>query len=85
VTGSTAAGNVRLHPGGTPVPLVSSLTYSAGQTRSNNAVIGLSATGQLAVFAGHASGQVHFVLDVQGYFDQAAASRSGWQALMMSR
>jgi hypothetical protein len=83
VTGSTAAGNVRLHPGGTPVPLVSSLTYSAGQTRSNNAVIGLSATGQLAVFAGHASGQV--VLDVQGYFDQAAASRSGWQALMMSR
>lgn len=69
VTGSTAAGNVRLHPGGTPVPLVSAVNYSAGQTRSNNAVVPVSATGELAAFA---SETVHLILDVNGYFAPAA-------------
>ncbi len=69
VTQSTAAGNLRLRPGGVPVPLVSSINYSAGQTRSNNAVLPLNASGQLAVFCGQASGTVHFILDVNGYFE----------------
>ncbi len=66
---STSAGNLRLRPGGMPVPLVSSINYSSGQTRSNNAVLPLNATGQLAVFCGQASGTVHFILDVNGYFE----------------
>ncbi len=66
---STAAGNLRLRPGGMPVPLVSSINYSAGQTRSNNAVLPLNAAGRLAVFCGQASGTVHFILDVNGYFE----------------
>ena len=66
---STGAGNLRLRPGGMPVPLVSSINYSAGQTRSNNAVLPLNAAGQLAVFCGQASGTVHFILDVNGYFE----------------
>ena len=69
VTQPTLAGNLRLRPGGVPVPLVSSINYIAGQTRSNNAVLALNASGQLAVFCGQASGTVHFILDVNGYFE----------------
>ena len=69
VTQPSAAGNLRLRPGGVPVPLVSSINYIAGQTRSNNAVVPLNASGQIAVFCGQASGTVHFILDVNGYFE----------------
>jgi uncharacterized repeat protein (TIGR01451 family) len=68
VRGPTAAGNLRLHPGGTPVPPTSSINYSLGQRRSNNAVVPLNDIGELAVFAGGDSGTVHFILDVNGYF-----------------
>ena len=71
VTGSTSTGHLRLHPGGTPVPLVSAVNYSAGQTRSNNTVVPLSPTGELAAFVGAAAGTVHFILDVSGYFAPA--------------
>ncbi len=69
VTGSTTAGNVRIHPGGSPVPTISSINYSAGQTRSNNAIVVLNANGELAVFASQVSGTVDFILDVNGYFE----------------
>jgi hypothetical protein len=69
VTGSTADRHLRLHPGGSALPPVSSISYSAGQTRANNAVIQVSMLGELAVFAGQASGTVHFILDVSGYFE----------------
>jgi len=68
VTGPTAPGNLRLHPGGTPVPPSSSINYSPGKTRSNNAVVPLNNKGELAVFVGGALGTVHFILDVNGYF-----------------
>ncbi len=68
VTGPTAAGNVRLFAAGAPVPLVSSLNYSAGQTRGNNGVVGLSATG-LAIRAVQGAGTTHVILDVNGYFE----------------
>ena len=73
VTGATAAGNLRLHEGGTAVPLVSAVNYSAGQTRSNNAVVPLSPTAELAAFVGAAAGTVHFILDVNGYFAPTGA------------
>ena len=68
VTGPTNAGNLRLHPGGTSVPLVSSINYKAGQTRSNNAVIRLNALGELAAYLDQVSGTAHLILDVNGYF-----------------
>ena len=68
VTGPTVAGNIRLHPGGTPVPLVSSINFRAGQTRSNNAVIPLSALGELGAYLDQLSGTAHLILDVNGYF-----------------
>jgi hypothetical protein len=67
VTQPTANGNVRLYPADIPTPLVSTINYAAGQTRANNAVISLSAAGQVTVLAGP-SGTVHFILDVNGYY-----------------
>jgi len=68
VTSPTTAGNLRLYPAGTPLPTVSSINYVLGLTRANNAVFGLNGLGELAVFCGQASGTVHFILDVNGYF-----------------
>jgi hypothetical protein len=68
VTQPTSAGNLRLHPAGTPVPQVSSINYAAGQTRSNNAIVPLGPDGDLSAFCAQGSGTVHFILDVNGYF-----------------
>ncbi len=69
VTGPTAAGFLKLFPGDGIAPLSSSINFSAGQTRANNAVVLLATdgTGTLAVLNGSA-GPVHFILDVNGYF-----------------
>ncbi len=70
VTQPTAAGNVRLFPAGQPVPIVSSINYSVGQTRSNNAVVSLNAFGEIAAFVGQPLGTtVHLIIDVNGYFE----------------
>ena len=61
---------------GDPVPLVAAINYSAGQTRSNNAVVGLNPAGELAAFVGGPAGTVHFVLDVNGYF--GPNGQPGW-------
>ncbi len=68
VTQPTAPGALILYPGGTP-PLTSTVNYSTGQTRANNAVVGLSATGQLSIRCGQVSGTAHAILDVTGYFE----------------
>lgn len=67
VTQPTGAGDLRLYPAGSSAPLVSTINWVAGQTRANNAVAALSATG-LAVQCDQASGTVHLILDVNGYF-----------------
>jgi hypothetical protein len=70
VSQSTAAGNIRLFPAGQAVPTVSSINYVAGQTRANNAVVSLDASGQLAAFVGQTAGTtVHLIIDVSGYFE----------------
>jgi len=69
VTQPTAPGNIRLYRAGTALPPVSSLNYSAGQTRGNNALVRLSSTAGLAIHCAQASGSVHFILDVNGYFE----------------
>ena len=68
VTQPTGAGNLRLYPAGTAVPVVSAINYSAGQTRANNGIVPLNDSGQAAVFVG-GSGNVHLILDVNGYFE----------------
>jgi len=69
VTQPTAMGNIRLFPGGTPSSLTSSLNYAAGATRANNAIAALGSAGDLTVLANQASGSVHLILDVNGYFE----------------
>jgi hypothetical protein len=68
VTQGTAAGDLRLRPGGTPLPLVSSINYGVGQTRANNATVLLGPGGTVTVRSAQAAGTVHFVLDVNGYY-----------------
>ena len=63
-----ASGNLRLYPADATLPLASTLNFNTGQTRANNAVLLLNPTGQIAAFCGQASGTVHFILDVNGYF-----------------
>ena len=68
VTGPTAEGNVRLFPTGAAVPVISTINYSAGQTRTNNVVVSLSALGELTARCAP-SGSTHLILDVNGYFE----------------
>jgi uncharacterized repeat protein (TIGR01451 family) len=68
VTQPTGAGDLRLYPAGSSLPLVSTINWVAGQTRANNAVAVLSPTG-LAVQCDQVSGSVHLILDVNGYFE----------------
>ena len=69
VTQPSARGNVRLYPARTPLPVVSSLNYTVGQTRAGNGVASLNGLGELAVRCSQASGTAHFILDVNGYFE----------------
>ncbi len=68
VAEATEDGHLRLYPGGSPLPLTSAINYRAGQTRANNAIVTLSSGGTLSVFCGQATGTVHLILDVNGYF-----------------
>ncbi|MGH9366085.1 MAG: right-handed parallel beta-helix repeat-containing protein [Thermoanaerobaculia bacterium] len=69
VTEPTAPGDLRISAErffvSSPVPM---LDYRTGQTRANNAVVGLDAFGKITVFLDQASGTAHLVVDVNGYF-----------------
>jgi uncharacterized repeat protein (TIGR01451 family) len=69
VTAPTAPGNLRLFPADVAVPLVSTINFTAGLTRANNAIVAATADGSVAVSVKNAStGTVELVLDVNGYF-----------------
>lgn len=69
VTGNGASGQLVLHPGDGAEPVASTLAFTAGKTRANNALLFLSADGFGAVSVANRSGaETHFILDVNGYF-----------------
>jgi len=68
VTDSTAGGNLRLFDAAILLPAISTINYSPGQARSNNAIVPLSTAGQLAARCAQPSGTAHLILDVNGYF-----------------
>jgi hypothetical protein len=68
VTSPTSAGNLRLYPVGIDRPQVSTVNYSAGQTRANNAILRLASTGDFAMYC-QGAGTAHVILDVNGYFE----------------
>ena len=68
ITLPTAAGDLKVFTAGIATPISTTIYYSAGQTRANNAIPKLSTSGGLAVQCDQASGTVHFIVDVDGYF-----------------
>src|SRR5262249_31035172 len=66
-TQPTTGGDVRLYPAGSPLPLSSTINYSARQTRSNNALIALGTPGAVAA-QNLPGGTTHLIVDVNGYF-----------------
>jgi hypothetical protein len=68
VTQPTASGDLRVFAGSTTPPTTSVINFRAGQTRANNAIIRLGPGGSITVHDDQATGAVHFILDVNGYF-----------------
>ncbi len=69
VTQPTGIGYLRLYATGPAPSPFSALNFAAGQTRGNNAVIQLSAAGEIdALPTMPGTGTLHLVLDVFGYF-----------------
>jgi len=69
VTRPTAGpGFLTLYPGGTALPLASTLNYRIGITRANNAIVPLGAGGEVIVHCGQGGGTADLVVDVNGYF-----------------
>jgi hypothetical protein len=78
VTGSPAAppgAFLLAWPQGGPTPAVSTLSFQAGQTVSNAAIVPLSSAGQIRVNVSHAT---HVIMDVNGYFAEAVSSGVGF-------
>ena len=69
MTQATAAGTVVVHAFGTTVPITPQVSFAAGRTRANNALLALGGSGAVSAQAGMASGTVHLIVDVNGYFD----------------
>jgi VCBS repeat-containing protein len=70
VTQPTALGYLRLYGSGSGPSFFSAINFAAGQTRGNNAIVGLSATGQIDALATlpASGGTVDVIIDVFGYF-----------------
>jgi len=70
VTNATGDGDLRVIPADQSLPVVSTLNWRAGQTRANNATVGLgAAAGDILVRVDQAGGTVDLVIDVNGYFE----------------
>jgi hypothetical protein len=50
-------------------PLATSIAFGAGQTRANNDVLSLAADGTGFKVRNGSAGAVHFILDVNGWFE----------------
>lgn len=67
VTQPTSSGALTLFPGSGVAPITTTISFAAGKTRANNAVIGLAA-GVLSVMNRQEAGSAHVIVDVSGYF-----------------
>jgi hypothetical protein len=69
IVGPGTGGNLRLFPDGIPAPLASTINFRAGQVRANNAILALSAFGDLRILCEIPAGSANVILDVTGYFE----------------
>ena len=66
----SAAGNLTVFPAGTVLPATSTLNFTAGQTRSNNAAVQLGSAGSVTIsYAAAGGATVQVIVDVVGYFE----------------
>lgn len=66
----TGGGFFSVYPGGTPPPATTTINFGAGQTRANQAILGLGTDGSVTVLPFlSGGGQAHLVIDVTGYFE----------------
>jgi virginiamycin B lyase len=68
VTQGSVAGSLTVYPAGEDMPGTTSINYGAGQTRANNEILAVGVNSSVFVRCTQASGTVHFILDVSGYF-----------------
>jgi len=69
VINPASSGYLQLFPGNANPPLASAISFTAGKTRANNAVIMLASSGSGALgILNSASTSVHVAVDVFGYF-----------------
>jgi hypothetical protein len=70
VTGAAAAGNLLLYPADLSVaPGANTISFRAGQTRANNDLLFLAGDGTGFKVVNLSAGAVHFILDVNGWFE----------------
>ncbi|MHB1720271.1 MAG: hypothetical protein ACYCTL_08320 [Acidimicrobiales bacterium] len=74
VTDTTASSFLSVYPGSTR-PEVSNLNWMAGETLSNNVVVGLSTSGTVTVY--NNSGTANVVVDVEGWFSSSSSTSTG--------
>ena len=69
VTNAAAPGDLRVYPTDIGIPQTWTISFGAGQTRANNAMLTLATdgTGTIGV-KNDAAGTVHVIVDVNGYF-----------------
>lgn len=66
----SGTGQVVLGLGGEPVPPTNTVSFTAGRSRANNAILKISSSGVIKVAPSVAGGgTVHVVLDVNGWFE----------------
>jgi hypothetical protein len=68
IVSATDIGDLRVYPAGDALPPTSTINFSAGNVRANNAIIALGTGGQIAVQCDMPSGSTNFFFDVFGYF-----------------
>jgi len=68
----SGAGYLTFFPASGTQPVAATITYATSQVRSNNAILTLGADGGVASMVGQSGGNVHVVVDVNGYFADEA-------------
>jgi hypothetical protein len=70
VTGGSASGDLRFYPAGTALPVSTTISFGAGRTRANNAMLLVSEgpdAGRVTV-RNDSAAPIHLIVDVNGYF-----------------
>jgi uncharacterized protein (DUF1800 family) len=76
VVGPPSAGYLVFGPAGAGMPPTSTINFSAGEVRANNLMLELGVAGAFLVAAAHPAGHVDMIVDVNGYFANAALEQS---------